>query len=130
MLLLDEVVSWDESRVECSVLLRDDSPFVENGRVAPTLAIEYMAQCIAVFVGIEAYDRGEPIPLGFLVGAREISLPPDGFRVGDALRVEAIPVWGGQTLGSFQCKVDRFGEVVARGAINVYRHKLPERGRS
>ena len=52
MLLLDEVVAWDATRVECRVVLRDDSPFVDAGRVASTLAIEYMAQCIAVFVGL------------------------------------------------------------------------------
>jgi predicted hotdog family 3-hydroxylacyl-ACP dehydratase len=130
MLLLDEVVAWDSKRAECRVVLRDDSPFVEGGRVASTLAIEYMAQCIAVFVGLEAYYRGEPIPLGYLVGAREISLPADGFRVGDVLSVEASPIWGGETLGSFQCKIDRMGEVVARGALNVYRGELRELARS
>jgi predicted hotdog family 3-hydroxylacyl-ACP dehydratase len=130
MLLLDEVVAWDANRVECRVVLRNDSPFVEAGRVASTLAIEYMAQCIAVFVGLEAYERGEPIPLGYLVGARDISLPPDGFRVGDVLAVQAAPIWGGQTLGSFQCKVDRVGEVVAQGSLNVYRGELRELARS
>jgi predicted hotdog family 3-hydroxylacyl-ACP dehydratase len=130
MLLLDEIVAWDGERVECRVVLRDDSPFVEGGRVASTLAIEYMAQCIAVFVGLEAHYRGSPIPLGYLVGAREISLPADGFRVGDALSVEASPIWGGETLGSFRCKVERMGEVVARGALNVYRGELRELARS
>jgi predicted hotdog family 3-hydroxylacyl-ACP dehydratase len=130
MLLLDEVVAWDSNRAECRVVLRDDSPFVEGGRVASTLAIEYMAQCIAVFVGLEAHYRGLPIPLGYLVGAREISLPVDGFRVGDVLSVEASPIWGGETLGSFQCKVERMGEVLAEGALNVYRGELRELARS
>jgi len=130
MLLLDEVVAWDANRVECRVVLRSDSPFVEAGRVASTLAIEYMAQCIAVFVGLEAHQRGEPIPLGYLVGARDISLAPGGFRVGDVLTVEAVPIWGGQTLGIFQCKVDRVGEVVAQGSLNVYRGALGELARS
>src|SRR5580658_879113 len=116
MLLLDEVVAWDGTRVECRVVLRDGSPFVEAGRVASTLAIEYMAQCIAVYVGLQAYARGEPIPKGYLVGAREISLPAAGFRVGEELRVMATPLWGGPTLGSFECTVDRVGEVVASGA--------------
>jgi predicted hotdog family 3-hydroxylacyl-ACP dehydratase len=130
MLLLDEVVAWDGMHVECRVVLRDDSPFVDAGRVASTLAIEYMAQCIAVFVGLEAYQRGEPVRLGYLVGARDISLPPDGFRVGDVLIVKAAPIWGGETIGSFQCEVDRVGEVVARGSLNVYRGELRELARS
>jgi len=130
MLLLDEVVAWDGTRVECRVVLRDDSPFVDAGRVASTLAIEYIAQCIAVFVGLEAHQRGEPIRLGYLVGAREVWLPADGFRVGDVLTVHAMPIWSGETIGSFQCEVDRVGDVVARGALNVYRGELGELARS
>jgi len=130
MLLLDEVIAWDGTRVACRIVLRDDSPFVEAGRVASTLAIEYMAQCIAVFVGLEAYQRGEPVRLGYLVGAREILLPADGFRVGDVLTVHAAPIWGGETIGSFQCEVDRVGDVLARGALNVYRGELRELARS
>jgi predicted hotdog family 3-hydroxylacyl-ACP dehydratase len=130
MLLLDDVVAWDGARVECRVVIRNDSPFVERGRVAPTLAIEYMAQCVAAYVGLEAYERGEPISIGYLVGAREISLEADAFWVGDELRVEAAPVWGGETIGSFQCRIDRAGSQVATGALNVYRGKVRELARS
>ncbi len=130
MLLIDELMAWDGHRVECRIVLRDGSPFVEAGRVASTLAIEYMAQCIAVYVGLQAYERGEPIPKGYLVGAREIALPAAGFRVGEELRVVATPLWGGPTLGSFECTVDRVGEVVASGALSVYRGQLRELGRS
>jgi predicted hotdog family 3-hydroxylacyl-ACP dehydratase len=121
MLLLDEVTQWTGARVECCVKLHGESPFVEGGRVASTVGVEYMAQCVAAFVGLEARERGEPIPLGYLVGSRDISLPSDGFRVGDELHVAAEPVWGGQTLGSFNCTIQRAGAVIATGALSVYR---------
>lgn len=126
MLLLDEVTSWNGDRVECRVVLRDDSPFVEAGRVASTIAVEYMAQCVAAFAGLRGRERGEPVRIGYLVGAREVTFAVDDLRVGDVLRVEASPVWGDETLGNFACAVDREGEAVARGTLNVYQGELPD----
>jgi predicted hotdog family 3-hydroxylacyl-ACP dehydratase len=124
MLLLDEVESWDQGKTACRVILRDDSPFVEAGRVSPMVAVEYMAQCVAASAGLRGHARGEPVRVGYLVGAREIALPAEPFRVGDVLRVEASHVWGDELLGNFQCTVERAGEVVARATLNVYRGEL------
>jgi predicted hotdog family 3-hydroxylacyl-ACP dehydratase len=124
MLLLDEVLSWEAGKTVCLVVLRDDSPFVEAGRVPPMVAVEYMAQCVAASAGLRGNAQGEPVRIGYLVGAREIVLPAEPFRVGDVLHVEASHVWGDDTLGNFQCSVERRGEVVARATLNVYRGDL------
>jgi len=130
MLLLDEVVAWEAEgegeRVECRVALRPDSPFVEGGTVPATIAIEYMAQCIAVHAGLRGHARREPVRIGYLLGAREVTLEADEFRVGDELRVEAFHLWGDDAMGSFSCAVRRAGVVVARGTLNVYRGDLNE----
>ncbi len=121
MLLLDEVTSWEGKSIACQVVLRDDSPFVEAGRAPAALAIEYMAQCIAAYVGLRGYARGEPVQIGYLIGARDVTLPADDFRVGDVLHVTASHVWGDEALGSFACAIERGAREVARGTLNVYR---------
>jgi len=121
MLLLDEVVRWDGARVECRVALRDDSPFVEAGRVRGVIAVEYMAQCIAVYAGLRAYAGGRPPSIGYLAGGSEIEILVDHFRVGDVLRVHATHVWGNHALARFDCAVERDGDEVARGTLNAYR---------
>jgi predicted hotdog family 3-hydroxylacyl-ACP dehydratase len=125
MLLLDSVSSGDEKHIECSVTLRDDSPFVEGGRVRSTLAIEYMAQCVAAWAGLQGHATHEPIRIGYLIGAREITLEVDHFFVGDHLRVEATKVWGDMVLGHFACAVHRGSETLASGTLNVYRGDAP-----
>jgi predicted hotdog family 3-hydroxylacyl-ACP dehydratase len=125
MLLLDEVRRGDAKGIECRVLLRPDSPFVEAGRVRAAVAVEYMAQCVAAWVGLQGHARGEPVRIGYLVGAREVAFAVDEFRVGDELRIEATRVWGDDTLGHFECKVSRDGATVATGGLNVYRGPLP-----
>ena len=130
MLLLDEITSWDGQRVECRLVPRDDSPFVEAGRAPATLAIEYMAQCIAVYVGLMAHARGEPVRIGYLAGARDVTLDAHEFRVGEVLYVEASHIWGDDALGSFACAVRREGAVVAKGTLSAYRTGLRARVRS
>ena len=120
MRLIDEVVDWDDKCAECLVVLRDDSPFVEAGRASPTLAVEYMALCVAAFAGLRARARDQAVRVGYLVGAREVVLGREPFRVGDVLRVRARHAWGDEILGSFQCSVERGDEVVAHGTLSVY----------
>jgi predicted hotdog family 3-hydroxylacyl-ACP dehydratase len=124
MLLLDEITSWDGQRVECRLVPRVNSPFVEAGRAPATLAIEYMAQCIAVYGGLVARGRGEPVHIGYLAGARDVTFDADEFRVGEVLYVEATHIWGDDALGSFACSVRREGEVVAKGTLSAYRSGL------
>jgi predicted hotdog family 3-hydroxylacyl-ACP dehydratase len=130
MLLLDEITSWDGQRVECRLVPRLDSPFVEAGRAPATLAIEYMAQCIAVYGGLVARARGEPVSIGYLAGARDVTLDADEFLVGEVLYVEASHIWGDDTLGSFACAVRREGEVVAKGTLSAYRSGLRANART
>ncbi len=125
MLLLDEVRAGDETRAECGVFLRDDSPFVEGGRVRSTLALEYMAQCVAAWAGLQGRLRGEAVRVGYLLGARDVSFAVDHFAVGDELRIEATKVWGDLVLGHFACAVRRGGETLASGTLNVYRGDVP-----
>lgn len=121
MLLLDEVREAEEAKIACGVVLREGSPFVENGRVSAMVAVEYMAQCVAAWVGLEDRRNGRPIRVGYLVGSREVTFAVDGFTVGDDLRVEAERLWGDDSLGHFACKVKRGGATVAEGVLNVYR---------
>jgi predicted hotdog family 3-hydroxylacyl-ACP dehydratase len=124
MLLVDEILESETGRTVCRVVIRDDSPFVEAGRVSPMVAVEYMAQCVAAGAGLHGHERGEPVRVGYLIGAREITLPAEPFAVGDVLRVEASHVWGDAVLGNFRCSVERGGEVIARATLNVYRGDL------
>jgi predicted hotdog family 3-hydroxylacyl-ACP dehydratase len=119
MRLLEEASGWDGDHVECRVVVTDDSPFAEAGRVPALIAMEYMAQAIAVYAGLRGRERGEAPRIGYLVGARDVTLDVDDFCVGDVLRVTAWHVWGDDALGSFRCEVERAGDVVAKASLNV-----------
>ena len=121
MILLDDVCSYDEVRIECRVTLTEASPFVVAGRVRSTIGLEYMAQCAAAWVGLQSLTKKEPVRVGYFIGARAVSLEADCFLVGDELRVEAKKVWGQDTLAVFECAVRRGEETVVTGTLNFYR---------
>ncbi len=120
MLLLDEVVAVAPDRVACRVTLRDGSTFADAGRVPGAVALEYMAQAIGVYAGLRARGLGEPVRIGYLLGTRMLTLPPDDFRAGDELLVEARHECGDEHLGAFECSVTLRGETVAQGCLKVF----------
>lgn len=120
MLLLDEVVASGPGFVSCRVSIRPDSVFLEGGGVPSLVAIEYMAQTIAAYAGLQARSQGLPVRIGYLLGTRELALDVDFFRVGDELLVEAHHQFGDERIGAFDCRVVVGGHVVAAGRLNVY----------
>jgi predicted hotdog family 3-hydroxylacyl-ACP dehydratase len=122
MSLLDHVVSTDGHHIVCALTIRDGATFVENGRVPATVAIEYMAQAAAAWLGALARSRAEPTgSSGFLVGLREVVLHVDAFVRGEQLEVHAHHTWGSEAFMSFDCKVVIAGRDVATATLNVLR---------
>lgn len=128
MLLLDEVVASGPGFTACRVVIRPDSSFVEGGRVPGLVAIEYMAQTVAAYAGLEARGQGRPVRIGYLLGTRELSLEIDEFQVGDDLLIEVHHQFGDELIGAFDCTVRCRGRIVASGCLTVYqggREDLP-----
>jgi predicted hotdog family 3-hydroxylacyl-ACP dehydratase len=120
MILVDRMLSYAPGHAVCEVVLRPDSPFVEEGRVRALVAVEYMAQSVAAYAGMRSRQKGEKPALGFLLGSRDLKLAVDHLRAGDALRVDVEHVFGDDQLGSFKCKVERGAETVAEALLSVY----------
>ena len=75
MCLLDEVVSWDETRIACraSSHRAPDHPLRTHGRLGAACGIEYAAQAMAVHGALSASADAAP-RAGYLVSARGVEL--------------------------------------------------------
>lgn len=127
MLWVDEVLAHEEDSVTCRLTLRDEHVFMEDGKVEPIVAIEWMAQAVAALVGL--WDRSNELDVrpGFLIAIPEARLEIDEFLLGDELTLRAKRVWGDQQLASFECEVERLGTRVASAQLSVYRRALSRR---
>ena len=119
MILLDEVLVREGERIVCAATIREEGPFVQARRVQAVVMLEYMAQCIAAFAGLNARSRGQPIRPGLLVACREMDLAVDAVGVGARLVVEAERIWGDRAFGFFECTVTEGGEALARASLSV-----------
>jgi predicted hotdog family 3-hydroxylacyl-ACP dehydratase len=127
MLWVDEVIAHEQDSVTCRLTLREDHVFMEQGKVEPIVAIEWMAQAVATLVGL--WDRSndlDPRP-GFLIAIPEARLEIDEFLLGDELTLRAKRSWGDHQLASFECEVERLGARVATAQLSVYRRALSRR---
>ncbi|MBR2839346.1 MAG: 3-hydroxylacyl-ACP dehydratase [Kiritimatiellae bacterium] len=125
MILLSgyEEPTADDS-VSAYVDVSERSPFFEAtlGGVPGCVALEYMAQAMALLVGLDRRRRGLPPAVGFVLGSRRMEVPAPFFRDGARYRVKAVCAYRDDDgFGSFDCEVlDEAGGVAARGTITAF----------
>ncbi len=73
MCLLDDVVSWDATRILCrsSTHREADNPLVQNARLEAICGIEYAAQAMALHGALTAPGKGPPTA-GYLASLRDV----------------------------------------------------------
>ena len=120
MLLLHRLLEWGDDYVICEVRVRSDGLFDTAGHVPGWLGLEYMAQTVAAFSGIQARKDQEDVKIGFLLGSRRFETNVQHFDCGEVLRVTAKRLINGKSgMGAFACEV--LGERAQQSAtLSVY----------
>jgi predicted hotdog family 3-hydroxylacyl-ACP dehydratase len=119
MLLLERLLSHDETHAVCEARIRPDWIFVEDGGVSALVALELFAQTAAAHVGYLGYVAGGTMASGALLGTRRLDLAVDRYEVGDVLEVRVEQVMSMPPAAQYDCALLRGGEVIASGTINV-----------
>jgi predicted hotdog family 3-hydroxylacyl-ACP dehydratase len=119
MIWLDRVLAWDEDSVTAELTVRGDALFGDSNEAPAWAGIEYMAQTIGLYAGIHAKRAGEPIRLGFLLGARRFESNAPVFRFGTVLAVRAERVMQDERLSVFNCRITG-DHVKVSATLNVY----------
>ena len=121
MVLLDEVLRWEQGTVATTLTIRPESLFFTPDSGVPSyVGLEYMAQTCGIYAGIEAKIQGHPVRLGFLLGTRNFHASRDSFHLGDRLVIEATEVFRQDGMGVFDCRIKIGNEEVASAQLNLY----------
>ncbi len=122
MRLLDEICAYGDDWLEAAVTIRADTQFGDAGGVPSWVGIEYMAQAIAAFAGIEQLQKNQPVKIGLLIGTRSYDAQVPRFTVGSRLTIRAKVVLRDETdLVVFDCGIEDGGRMLAQGQIKAYR---------
>ncbi len=123
MALLTRVLEHSPEQTRCLVAASQSRLFAESdGRIAPHVALEWMAQCIAVHGGLIARAAAEPGRPGLFLGSRKASLPTEPFSVTDEFEVTARLARGrGVGPHAFHCTLQAAGgtDILGEGTLNV-----------
>lgn len=123
ILLLDELVGWDEEKVVAAVTIRADSVLCDGERGVPSwVGLEYMAQTVASFSGVEEVMQGMKPRIGLLLGSRSYRAHVAFFPIGARLLVTGnMLVRGDDDLVAFACEIRCGDSLYAVGDIKAIR---------
>lgn len=121
MLLLDEALDGGDDWALAAVRIAEDSVFYDPQvkGVPSWIGLEYMAQTVALFSGIQARRANLPVKLGVLVGTRRYETASDVFPLGSYLTVRVDREWDDGQMAVFGCTVSGQAQL-ASARINVY----------
>lgn len=107
MVLLDRVLSVDRESLCAEVTIRRETVFYDSDGVGSWVGIEYMAQAIAAHAGYLSSLRGDPVKVGFLLGARRYECSRASFPLGSVLKISVQKILQAENgLGAFECRIE------------------------
>ena len=120
MILIDEVVSYDDNALIAAVTITEASLFLTRDGVPGHVGIEYMAQACGAYAGVHARDSGDPVRIGLLLGTRDYRVQVPWFRRGDRLLIAIRMVFRDEPVAAFACTITIEGKIVAEAQLKVY----------
>ena len=123
MVLIDRVLSYDIKSLKAEVDITRDSRFYDAavGGVPAWVGIEYMAQAISAWAGVQAKLKGEEIKLGFLLGTRRLKMPVKVLEAGTSYTVEIHQLLRDDSgLASFECRIFGVDQLCLEARVNVF----------
>ena len=120
MSLLTRVTAYGEQWLEAEVEIHSDSMFVEEKGVPAWIGVEYLAQAIAAYAGLQQRQQSKTPKLGFLLGTRRYQCNTDWFAIGQTLSIRVeCEMQAENGLHVFTCQLT--GEQATASAnLNVY----------
>ena len=126
MSLLSQIIDYGDEWLTAEVHIHEDSTFYENGGVPAWIGIEYMAQAVGAYSGLQERLVGEKPKLGFLLGTRNYNCNVTQFPNGAKLIIKVERELQGENgLSAFQCSFTADG-VEAAASLNVYQPESAE----
>lgn len=121
MRLIDELLEADATHAVARATVRNTQLFVDDAGMPAWIGIEYMAQTIAAWGGMQARGTGEGPRPGFLLGSRRYACDVPAFPVGSVLTIDVrLEMAGDDGLSMFACTLAQDGTDVARATVSVF----------
>lgn len=120
MSLLTRILDYGDDWLQAEVEITRESLFADAQGVPAWIGLEYMAQAIAAYSGLQERLHGGQPKIGFLLGSRKYLCNAERFQFGQKLRLKVYPeILGDNGLNVFMCELQGDG-VSASALVNVF----------
>lgn len=128
MCLLDKLLEVDEERLRAEVTPNAESLFASATGVPGWVGLEWLAQAIAAWAGVQRVLGGEEPMVGFLLGTRRYQCAQPHFNFGEPITVDIILDFRADNgLGAFRGQLlDSDNKVIATAMLNVFQPNSDE----
>lgn len=127
MSLLGDITDYGGGWLGAQVHINADSMFATDKGVPAWVGLEYMAQAIAAYAGLQERRNGGEPKIGFLLGTRKYMSNIDYFGIGLTLLIKVhLEMKADNGLEVFNCELHGQG-VVASATINVFQPEDAEK---
>lgn len=128
VLALERLVAWRREHAQGELTIYADNPLLRDGKVETVMAMEYMAQCVAACLGMDAYIGGGTVRVGMVIACRQMKISTPHLLLGETYRVSADQVRGTDAISHYDGAItSASGEAVATCTMTlVHGEKPPE----
>lgn len=120
MSLLDEIIAYGDEWLEASVRIHGGAMFADDKGVPAWVGLEYLAQAVGAYAGLQERKNGGQPKLGFLLGSRKYESSDAYFLHGEVLKIRVeMEIQGDNGLSSFNCTLNS-PQVKAEARLNVF----------
>ncbi len=123
MVLIENILDFNQNALVAEINIIENCMFydMKNCGVPTWVGIEYMAQAIAAFAGIQAKMINEPIKLGFLLGTRRYTIFQPVFLLGKKYEIHVNKLYMDDSgLASFNCYISIIHLIIVEARLNVF----------
>lgn len=121
MCLLDTLLEVGDEHLHAEVTPRRDDLFANDAGIPGWVGLEWLAQAIAAWAGVQAVLAGDKPQIGFLLGSRRYQCQTALFTFDQPIRIEvALDFRADNGLGAFRGYLFDQHDRLATATLNVF----------
>ncbi|GGX86683.1 3-hydroxylacyl-ACP dehydratase [Litchfieldella qijiaojingensis] len=122
MCLLDTLLEVGDEHLHAEVTPRRDDLFAGTNGIPGWVGLEWLAQAVAAWAGVQAVNQGDTPKIGFLLGTRRYRCQTPLFAFDQPIRIEVeLDFRADNGLGAFRGQLlDNDGQQLATATLNVF----------
>lgn len=127
MSLLTKILDYGGDWLSADVEIKTDSMFSDEYGVPAWVGLEYLAQAIAAYAGLQERLHGGAPKLGFLLGTRKYICTKEYFSFGSTLTITVSKnLQADNGLSAFDCILHSTDDCDASARLNVFQPENAE----